>query len=782
MIETEIEVTLPKTPLEFALYYAHLGWRIIPNHTFINGKCTCHLKADCKSGGKHPRLDDWVTQATTEDSQIREWFEIRWPRANVGVVTGKGSGMFILDIDQKEGGISRWDELTAKHNWKYNTPTAHTGSDGLHIVFSFPTDMVIPTKARLETGVGIDVRGEGGQAVLTPSVNSNGQYMWAEKLAPWIVDIQPAPLWLLSMISAASLENTGSYSASDLLRFINGFPEGERDEQLFKTACSFRGKGYSYEAAVNLITEAAANCDPPFDRKTAIAKVQRAYKKFPEGTSYTLNSPYKTYLQSPEWQEPVDFDNPNLPTFPVAVYPAWLRNYVEAVAETTQTPVDMAGTVALSVLATACARKVIVPVQGDWMEKTLSLHTLVCSESGTMKSPIFGAMIYPIEQYEKELKSLRAPIVKKAEAQILLLEKEYKSLIKEADSKDFEKLNKAAELAIIIEKLQLEAKSPDLMVDDITPEKLSTMMYEQGGRIALLSSEPGMFSQMGRYQKNGDPNMDVYLKGYSGETLKVNRMSGRSELVYRASLTLGICAQKKALRGLLNHAGSGRGLFARFLFSVRPEFGEVDLDAPAVPTKVAKVYYDNVLALLKMNYREDYETNDMRAAHYLNVSPEGRHEIREFRAWQLKEIREGELSKNDYVKEWAAKLHGQVARIAGLLSLAENAMEASPYDFEINPETVKKACKLGQYYAAHAIAAFRLMEEASYYDDARKIKAMIHQKRLKEITQVDAARWTYSHGQRLDNALSLLVSFGYIREKQGFKDTYETNTKWLPSD
>lgn len=773
----------PTTILEFALYYASLGWRIIPNHTYTNGKCTCHKKAECPSGGKHPRLDDWVTQATTNEEQIREWFEIRWPRANIGVVTGKGSGMFILDVDQKEGGVARLDELVRKHQWDWRkTPMAHTGSDGLHFVLLNPPDLIVPTKARLETGVGIDVRGEGGQAVLAPSTNQNGSYIWEPGQTPWEAQIQPAPAWLLSMISAAALENSSVYTAGDFTRFLNGFPEGERDEQLYKTACSFRGKGYSYEAAINLITEAAANCDPPFDKKVAIAKVQNAYKKFPEGSSYSINSPYRHYLQSAEWQEPVDFDNPHLPPFPVEVFPDWLKNYVEAVAETTQTPVDMAGTVALSVLAAACARKVIVPIQGGWMEKTLSLHTLVCSESGTLKSPVFGHMVDPIEKYEKELKALKAPEVKKAEARILALEKEYKALIKEADAKDFAKLQEAANKALEIEKLQQEAKSPDLMVDDITPEKLSTMLYEQGGRIALLSSEPGMFSQMGRYQKNGDPNMDVYLKGYSGETLKVNRMSGRSELVYRASLTLGICAQKKALRGLLNHAGSGRGLFARFLFSVRPEFGEVDLDAPAIPPKIEKIYHDNIVNLLKMGYREDFETNDMRAAHYLNLSPEGRTEMREFRAWQIKEIRQGELSKNDYVKEWASKLHGQTARIAGLLSLAENAMEACPYEFEIHPETVKKACKLGQYFAAHAIAAFRLMEEASYYDDARKIKSMLFSQRLKELTLVDAARWTYSHGQKLDNAISLLVSFGYIRQKQGFKDTYETNTKWLPSD
>jgi hypothetical protein len=49
-----------------------------------------------------------------------------------------------------------------------------------------------------------------------------------------------------------------------------------------------------------------------------------------------------------------DFTDPTLPEFPVASLAEWLGEFVAAVAEETQTPVDCPGIFALAVLA-ACA-------------------------------------------------------------------------------------------------------------------------------------------------------------------------------------------------------------------------------------------------------------------------------------------------------------------------------------------------------------------------------------------------------------------------------------------
>jgi hypothetical protein len=60
------------------------------------------------------------------------------------------------------------------------------------------------------------------------------------------------------------------------------------------------------------------------------------------------------------------------------------------------------------------------------------------------------------------------------------------------------------------------------VVDDVTAEALTSFLAEQGGRAAVISTEGGIFDIIaGRYSKS--PNMDIYLKGHSGDEVRVDR-------------------------------------------------------------------------------------------------------------------------------------------------------------------------------------------------------------------------------------------------------------------
>src|SRR5262245_44815036 len=80
--------------LAAALAYASRGWRVIPLHHVVNGKCSCS-KADCGSPGKHPRTQHGVKDGTTDASTIRGWWQT-WPSANVAICTGPESGLWVL--------------------------------------------------------------------------------------------------------------------------------------------------------------------------------------------------------------------------------------------------------------------------------------------------------------------------------------------------------------------------------------------------------------------------------------------------------------------------------------------------------------------------------------------------------------------------------------------------------------------------------------------------------------------------------------------------------------
>src|ERR1039457_2404284 len=96
--------------LAHALTYARQGWRVFPLHGADDGKCSCK-KVDCGSKGKHPRIMQWQMNATTAEGEIRQWWAT-WPSANIGVATGAGSGVFVIDVDGPTGRstLERWQQ------------------------------------------------------------------------------------------------------------------------------------------------------------------------------------------------------------------------------------------------------------------------------------------------------------------------------------------------------------------------------------------------------------------------------------------------------------------------------------------------------------------------------------------------------------------------------------------------------------------------------------------------------------------------------------------------
>ena len=167
------------SPLKAALRYEALGLAALPMHQVTEGRCSCGCAApECSSRGKHPRVN-WTKHQSKRPSpeQLTKWWK-QWPRANVGIVTGAISGLFVVDIDGEAG----WEALagTGIDLRSMRTPTVIT-SRGKHLYFKHPGDGTIPTKAGFLPKV--DIRADGGLVVAPPSVHKNGDvYTWEEEL------------------------------------------------------------------------------------------------------------------------------------------------------------------------------------------------------------------------------------------------------------------------------------------------------------------------------------------------------------------------------------------------------------------------------------------------------------------------------------------------------------------------------------------------------------------------------------------------------------------------
>jgi hypothetical protein len=465
------------------------------------------------------------------------------------------------------------------------------------------------------------------------------------------------------------------------------------------------------------------------------------------------------------WDSPVPFGvTGNLPVFPVEVLPDWLGEYVAAVATATQTPPDLAGMLALAVLATVTAGAVEVEPRPGWREP-LCLFIAVGMDAGTRKSSVFAALTHPVAEFEREQAAAALPGI--TETAVLRRIADQAAATAEAAAgkapASHQEEARAEAIARAAEASSLTVPPvPRWLVDDATPEALAGLLATYG-RIALLSPEGDVFDQMaGRYNQQAGPNLGVYLKGHAGDLLKVDRRGRPPEYVERPCLTIGLTVQPEVLRGLAGRPGfGGRGLLARFLYSLPASLvGRRRSGAPPVPKVVADRYAlelhalaaslgapagDNGPAVLTL----DPQAGELLLAYERDLEP------------RLAADR-GDLA---HLVGWAAKLAGATCRLAALLHLASHLRDgwAQP----ISPDTLAGAIQLADYLIVHARAVFDLMGTDPQLDDARWLLDWISRTGQAQFTRRDAhhaaPRGRFPKATDLDLALALLEEHGWLR-------------------
>jgi hypothetical protein len=309
--------------------------------------------------------------------------------------------------------------------------------------------------------------------------------------------------------------------------------------------------------------------------------------------------------QHGEWESPVPLVGAScLPAFPADTLPDPLGTYAIELAHATQTPVDLPGVMILGALATAAGGRVVVEVRSGWREPT-NLFLGIAMAPGNRKSAVAQAVTEPLHGAEEEaIEGVRQEI-REAQVQRDIAEQRAKAAIRKAQSLADDAPDpavaerEAQELVALADQIEVRAM-PQLLADDATPEALASLMYEQGGRIALISAEGGPFDMMaGRYSR-GEPNLDVYLKGHAGDHLRVNRQGRAAQIIKRPALTTAVAFQPGILPKIA--AGEGfraRGLIARFLFSVPRSFvGYRQIGAEPVNGETAVKYGDLVRRLV----------------------------------------------------------------------------------------------------------------------------------------------------------------------------------------
>ncbi len=187
-------------PADWAAMYRACGLQVIP----------CYMPDEVAVGvsWKRPRLSEWVTlqENLIPDASFERWYGKAGEyaaRQNMGILTGRASGnVFVIDLDDQKGpsAAAWWHSVLAEHNNGIEPETwrQRTGGGGRQILFQARLNWHAPTN---RTPIGVDIRGQGGFAVMPGSLHETGRhYEWSPGFAPFEIEIAPAPEWLLSAV------------------------------------------------------------------------------------------------------------------------------------------------------------------------------------------------------------------------------------------------------------------------------------------------------------------------------------------------------------------------------------------------------------------------------------------------------------------------------------------------------------------------------------------------------------------------------------------------------
>lgn len=246
--------------LDAAIEYASKGMAVFP----------------LKTRSKEPLTRHGVKDATTNFNTIEKWWTSH-PNANIGIACGqKSGGLLVIDLDEKENGISGFDTL---HNWEREngelpeTVRSITGKGGAHLLYRI--DHSEGNKVGLLGGV--DIRCDNGYIVAPPSIHPNGnRYEW--EYDPEEYDIADADEVVLKLLSVGKKPVLDTFTAPEQI------PDGKRNDTIFKLACSLQAKGLGDGSILAAcMAENNAKCNPPLS-DAEVEKIVESALRHDKGT------------------------------------------------------------------------------------------------------------------------------------------------------------------------------------------------------------------------------------------------------------------------------------------------------------------------------------------------------------------------------------------------------------------------------------------------------------------------------------------------------------------
>jgi hypothetical protein len=460
-----------------------------------------------------------------------------------------------------------------------------------------------------------------------------------------------------------------------------------------------------------------------------------------------------------DWLRPVELAEAYGPAFPVTALSAWHQRFVAELADQVQIAPDAAALGSIAMIGAAAAKTVVVRVQpGD--EHPLNFWGLVVSAPGDGKTPLMDELRRPFDQVEVQQREASRAEAARAATERQIVQLELRRLEGQAarseDSDERQDLTaRAVELRKTLE--QRRPGLPTLTTGDCTPLGLIGLLARNRGRLALLTDEGDqLFSKILQRSKSGAEDIADMLKSYSGAPID-RHDAHREYRVPGAALSIVAFTQPQPFAKVMGvQAFHGKGFLGRFAIVLpRSLMGARKQRRPDLSTEAKSAYHGLMRRLLDQPIPETPLVLTLTDAAF---------DIFAERATAAD--RELVTATDPNFRWWLGKLRGLIARLAGILHLAEPAHWGVSV---ISAETMARAVEIGAYLAAHARVAYEHSEQAALDEEPRRLLRWIRDGRRERFSHAEAVT-SFSgrlRSNEIDRCLQRLVAANLLREQPG---------------
>lgn len=534
----------------------------------------------------------------------------------------------------------------------------------------------------------------------------------------------------------------------DHLAFWTGRDAGRvdrifRSSGLMREKWDRRAKGQETYGVLT-INKAITNCGNIYE-----PEIRACSDRYPKGGE-KVRTPEQ---MDDEWDPPIPLGKCRPRPMPEDLIPGPVGAMVKAVSCFTETPYELAAGLGFVAVASAVAGKVEVEVKPRYSEST-NVMILPALETGNRKSEVVKLIFAPHLAWEKKAYAEAKPEIDRISSKNSAIDARIKKLnvdyAKADDPRKRESILRDIHAAM--DEKELPPIPPRVIFDDITPEHMGTMAALYNGRMALISDEGGIFDIMAGRYSSGVPNIDLFLKGYSGTPVRVDRGSREPVTIDKPAISLGISPQPETLVKLGAIPGfRTRGVMARIGFLMpKSLLGKRTFCGPEMPARIISEYSDFIFGLLDIPMEE--------APLKVKLSDEARMVWLEFACYVESEMNVG--GKFENIKDWAAKLPGFAVRLSGLIHVMEGG------GAEVSSSVMDKALSMAAVFVEHALYTFDVIGEEESFNVARKILSWIERTGSKKFSKRDcfkALQGTFRTMDKAEPGFLKLAEHSYIK-------------------